>query len=176
MKRLAVLLTAVTSLALTGGALAAENPKLETFGPGEVEVTGDDEATIINDANEYGGVYLQSRSQSGKPLSEVDFSFTSTGDVAGGAPRFSIPIDTNGDGKNDGYAFIDAANCGGTSGAETLVSTESSTCQVFFGSATFANWDAFAAANPTYRIAPGDIPFIVADVAGKYEVEDIELR
>jgi hypothetical protein len=90
----------------------------------------------------------------------------STGDVAGGAPRFSIPIDTGGGRRTvEGYAFLDAAGCGGASGEYTTVSTESSECAVNFDSVDYANWATFAAANPTYRIAAGTIPFIIADAA-----------
>jgi hypothetical protein len=119
-------------------------------------------------------------------LAEVDFSFVSTGDVTGGAPRFSIPIDDKAipgptdffDGTDVAYAFLDAANCGGVSDVETLVSTDAANCMVFLNSGgSWANWDAFAEANPTFRIAPGYIPFVIADGAlGTYEVEDIALR
>ena len=119
----------------------------------------------------------KARGLTSKPLVAVDFSFTSTGTVTGGAPRFSLPIDTDGKPKTDnGYAFIDAANCGGVSGVETVVSTESASCPVFFGSGSWANWDAFVAANPTYRIGHA-IPFVIADGAeGTYQVNDIVLR
>jgi hypothetical protein len=152
-------------------AQAAPN-KLQTFGTGDVAATGD-AATINNDPGEYGGVYLKSRSQSAK-LTEVAFSFTSSGDVAGGAPRFSIPIDTDNNGSTDnGYAFLDVLNCG-----SNVVSTDSANCQVFFNNEItgYANWAAFAAAHPTWRIAPGGIPFIISDQPGNYVVNNIVLR
>jgi hypothetical protein len=110
-------------------------------------------------------------------LNAVTFSFVSTGDVTGGAPRFSIPINTDGGGGSvAGYAFIDAANCGGLSGGTTTVSTKAANCRVFFQTATYDNWTAFAAANPTYRIAQGHFPFIIADgSAGNYAVSSIVL-
>lgn len=160
---------------------AAPAPKtLQTFGTGVV-TAGTDSATIVNDAGEYGGVYLQSKSQSGKTLGEVVFQFrNNNGDVAGGAPRFSLPIDTDGSGKtSDGYAFLDVAGCGGVSGDNTLVSTQSGTCAVNFQGVDYTNWNAFAAANPTYRMAPGYIPFIIADApasGGSFSVDDIVLR
>ena len=167
----------LASSAVASPAMAAPAAKtLETFGPAEVTATADS-ATIILDDGEWGGVYIKSKSKSGKLLSQVDFSFTSTGAVSGGAPRFSLPIDTDGNGTVDGYAFIDAANCGGISGGETVVSTDAENCQAFFGSGSYANWDALAAANPTYRMAPGSIPFVIADGGvGTYRVEDIVLR
>jgi hypothetical protein len=135
MKRLSALLMLVTALVLLTATVALGAPKLQTFGTGEVTLTGDDSATIDNAVGEYGGVYLNSRSQSGKFLAEVDFSFVSTGDVAGGAPRFSIPIDDMAiPGPTDfefsygydvAYAFLDVLNCG-----SNTVSTESLTCPV----------------------------------------------
>lgn len=176
MKRvLSALLATVASLALAGTALAA--PPLQTFGTGDVVVTGRDSATIANDAGEYGGVYLKARSLTNRPLAEADFSFTSLGDVTGGAPRFSIPIDTDGDSSTtELYAFLAADRCGGSSGVETWVSTENPDCLVDLNTgATYANWDAFAAANPTWVISK-DIPFIISDAAGDYEVTGIDLQ
>jgi hypothetical protein len=181
MKRIIrVLGIAVLAIAVTASAAFAGKSTLKTFGTG-VTVDGNS-ATIVTTANgdgtfTYGGVYLQSKSNSGK-LADVNVSFTSTGDVTGGAPRFSLPIDDPATtAKVDGYAFMDAANCGGVSGGSTLVSTESGTCPVFLGSGSWANWDAFVAANPTLRLSPGEIPFIVADgAAGTYKVEGIVLR
>ena len=80
--------------------------------------------------------------------------------VGGGSPRWSIPIDTNGDAKADGYAFIDAANCGSMG----TVSTTLANCPVSFGPAAYPNWDAFATANPSYRIANA-LPFIISDTS-----------
>lgn len=72
----------------------------------------------------------------------------------------------------EGYAFLDAINCGNTG----TVSTTSAACAVFFGSESFANWAAFAAAHPTYRIPAASIPFVIADEPGTYEITDIDLR
>jgi hypothetical protein len=165
-------------VAAAGTAVAAPSDKLQTFGTGDVTVSQDGTVNIVNDAGEYGGVYVKSKSNSGKSLSQADFSFTNNGgDVAGGAPRFSIPIDTDNNGKTDnGYAFIDVAGCGGATGDNTVVSTDNANCQVNFNGVSYANWDAFAAANPTYRIDPGSIPFVIADVQGSYSVTDISLR
>lgn len=173
MKRVLVglIAAAVAVIGFGSGALASNNAKLQTFGTGTVTVTSADSATIVNGAGEYGGVYINSRSQSAKPLNAVHFSFDSTGDSTGGAPRFSIPID-------DGtavlkYAFIGILNCGFSTGT---VSTDSANCMVNFNSVDYANWDAFASLNPTFRIAPGQIPFIIADEPGNYAVSNIDLR
>jgi hypothetical protein len=172
MRRTSILLALVASFVIAVPALAAPPTRLQSFGTGEVAILSNTSATLDNDPGEYSGVYLSSRSQSGKPLNAVSFSFTYEEDVAGGAPRFSIPIDTDHNGSVDGYAFLDANNCGNTG----TVSTESSTCLVYFGPDVYANWDAFADANPDYRIAPGSIPFIIADQAGHYEISNIDLR
>src|SRR5467141_1881129 len=159
------------------GAVAAANGQLQAFGTGTVTITSADSATIVNAAGQYGGVYVQSKSQSGMPLNAVSFSFVSNGDVTGGAPRFSIPINTAGGGGSvAGYAFLDSANCGGSSNVPTTVSTTAANCKVFFQSGTFDNWTAFAALNPTYRVAQGHFPFIIADgAAGSYAVNSIVL-
>jgi hypothetical protein len=164
------MVAAVAAIGFGGVAASASANKLQTFGTGVVTVTGDS-ATIVNDAGEYGGVYINSRSQSAKPLNAVHLSFDSTGDSAGGAPRFSIPID---DGTNVlKYAFIGVLNCGYSTGT---VSTDLPNCMVNFNSVDYASWDAFASQNPTFRIAPGQIPFIIADQPGSYAVSNIDLR
>jgi hypothetical protein len=188
MKRFSfALLASAVSFIIVGTVAAA--PPLQAFGTGDVTVDGDS-VTIVNDAGEYGGVYVKAKSLGNKPLADVVVSFTSTGDVTGGAPRFNIPIDSDGDRMIDYYATLDAANCGGTSGSEVWVSTENSVCAVYFldaagtgpmpASASYANWDAYVAANPTHRVASkgdGSTPFIVADVGpGTYVVEDVDLQ
>jgi hypothetical protein len=82
---------------------------------------------------------------------------------------------------------MDAANCGATVGdnpgeAATLVSTQNPACKVNFGGTDYANWAAFASAHPTFTIAKGQIPFIIADAVppsspiGTFVVTDIVLR
>jgi hypothetical protein len=163
-------LLAVLTLTLASLAGAAAPNALKTFGSGAVTVTGSKSATIVNGASQYGGVYVGSKSLSGKSLAKVDFEFTATGDTAGGAPRFSMPINDGAFDENSDHAFIDVANCGGS-----VVSTENAACKVYFGSESHANWDAFAAAHPTWKIADA-IPFIIADQPGTYNVSGIDLR
>jgi hypothetical protein len=146
---------------------------LKTFGQDSgsvVTVTGSKSATIDNGAGEYGGVYVQGKSLNGKALAKVDFEFTSaaTAAVTGGAPRFSMPID---DGTTTlGYAFLDVLNC-----ATSHVSTNDASCKVYFKNEVHANWDAFAAAHGTWKIASA-IPFIIADQPGTYSVTGIDIR
>lgn len=184
MKKLsAVALLALLLLTVASVGGAAPGPKLQTFGTGDVTVgtVGGASATIVNEVGEFGGVFLSSKSQGSKPLNKVVFAFTSRGDVAGGAPRFSIGIDTDGNPQtSNGFAFLDAAGCGATVGdnptnVATLVSTQNPACAVNFNG-DYANWDAFAAANPTYKTNSGGTPFIIADQPGTYFVTDIVLR
>lgn len=169
MKRFSLFVAVVATFAITTTALAAG--PLQSFGTGSVEITGTS-ATITNASGEYGGVYLKGRSLSNRLLADADFSFMNTGPYVGGAPRFSIPIDTDGDTKTtEGYAFLDVNGCDGSN----VVSSTSETCAVWFLSDRYDNWDAFATANPTFRISR-DIPFIIADVAGSYSVTDVILQ
>jgi hypothetical protein len=169
--------TAALMTFTAGSAWAAEPQSLQKEGTGEVVITSGNSATITNDPGEYGLVITKSnygKLVKGRPSSrligDADFSFVSSGTVTGGAPRFSIPIDTNGDGSEDGYAFLDVNGCNGS----TLVSTESATCKVYYTTEVFANWDAFVAAHPTYRVI--GFPFIIADQAGRYVITNIDVK
>jgi hypothetical protein len=169
---------AIAAVLLTVGfAAAAGGPRLSTFGSGDVFVNGAKFATF-NDAGEYGGVYRNHTSNVLLSDSRIDLEFVNDRAVGGGAPRFSIPIDENNDKRVEAYAFIDVNSCGGAS----LVSTESATCGVYYKdqAAPYANWSAFAAAHPTWRLARKDgtdttMPFVVADVQGDYLVHGIVL-
>jgi hypothetical protein len=182
MKRFLVglMVAAVAAIGFGGvGAFASPGGTLQTFGTGTVTLTGPDSATIVlATGSQYGGVFVNAKNQGNKPLNAVNFSFVSTGFEAGGAPRFSIPINTSGGGSSvAGYAFIDALGCGGSPGATVTVSTNSLTCGVNFQSVEYTNWATFAADFPSYRIAAGAITFIIADgTAGSYAVSNIDLH
>ena len=180
MHKLLMVVSVLVALAFASIAVAAPPAKLQVFGTGDVTATGDS-ATITNDVGEFGGVYLNPKSTSGKALNKVTFAFTSRGDVAGGAPRFSIPINDGSFDPNTDYAFLDAAGCGAAVGdnptnTATFVSTQNPSCHVNFGGTDYANWAAFASANPTYKIASAYTVFIIADQAGAYVVDGIVLR
>ena len=152
---------------------AAPNIKYRTFGDASITEGPAGTFSIVVGGGQYGGVYVNSRSNSGKAIGDVSFSFRATGNFGGGAPRFSLPINVTGtDNSVAYYAFIDRTSCGGAE----LVSTDSATCTVYAGSEVFPNWALFAAEHPTYRIAPGTIPFMISDVPGTYVVSDIDLR
>ena len=170
MRRLSLVIALGFVLATAGTAAAAS--KLRSFGTGDVTLTRTG-AVLVNGAGEYAGVYLRARG-SAKWVKSVHMSFRYSGSVAGGAPRFSIPLDTNRDNRVDGYAFVDALNCGNTG----RVSTDDLDCKVFlnFSSEWFANWRALAAAHPRWRIPSRSIPFVIADQPGHYVVSNIDLR
>jgi|tagenome__1003787_1003787.scaffolds.fasta_scaffold20942028_2 hypothetical protein len=184
-RRLASPALALLAVVAVAGVASAGTTTYRTFGDVKESPVGtftivSDQMVLIPGYENYGpqpedgGVYLNSKSVSGKRIGAVSFSFRSSGHVAGGAPRFSLPINTDGvSNKVAFYAFIDVNGCG----SDTFVSTTNSACSVNAGSEVFANWAAFAAAHPSYRVAPGSTPFIVADGAlGTYTVSDIVLR
>jgi hypothetical protein len=164
-------------LVISGPASSAPVPKLRTFGTGDVTLTGTHAATIVNDSGEYGGVYVPEKAQSGLPLAQASFSFRNDGgDIAGGAPRLSIPINDPSTGPTiDGYAFIDLFWCGGAGGDTTEVSTDSATCVVWYDGVSYPNWRAFATAHADFRIARGRDALVVADQPGTYMVAAVDL-
>lgn len=128
--------------------------------------------------NNYAGVYVYSTNLDGKLLSSVNkLSFTYEGTSAtGGSPRFSIPIDTDGDGSWDAFAFIDALGCtdgDATSGTVDVINDE--TCLIWFEGVSYENWDAFVEANPTYRIATDAVSFIIVDQPGEFTISNVQL-
>lgn len=175
MRRLAPAFALVVGLVLViafaGVSTAA--PKFRSFGTGDVTLsrTG---ARLVNGSGEYSGIYLRSRGNASKWVRSVHMSFDYAGDTAGGAPRFSIPLDTNRDRVVDGYAFLDALNCGDTG----TVSTDDPDCKVFlnFSSETFDNWADLAATHPKWRIPARSIPFVIADQPGTYVLRHVDLR
>jgi hypothetical protein len=137
--------------------------------------------TIDGDAdsnNNYAGVYIQNSNLDGRLLSHVkNLSFTYDGSTAtGGSPRFSIPIDEDGDGTTEAYAFVDTLGCNdGSADSGTLDVIHDSTCSVAYGATVYPSWDAFASANPTYRIASDALTFVIVDQPGVFDVSNVRL-
>ena len=141
-------------------------------GGGRCQIVGPNAAILDNTAGGSSGVYFPRSRLTGKAVADVSgLSFDFTGIARGGAPRISVPIDTNGDGTTEFYAFISAEFCPATQTGHV----SESTCQVFATGQNsnngYANWAAFAAANPGATIAATDggdstVPFVVADVSG----------
>lgn len=180
--RLIITAVAACALALPVAASAA-SPKpplvvgngsasIKTFGTGIVKHKSDGSWVIKNDPGEYGGIYY-SASPHTSTLSQLHYSFKNLADgqVAGGAPRWSIPIDTDSNTTVDNYAFLDVNGCGGSAGVNTAVSTDKANCHVNFASTDYANWAAFYTAHPGYKLATdGNVPFIISDQPGKYHI------
>jgi hypothetical protein len=183
-KRLAFLVALVAAaLSITSFATAAGG-KLRCFAdaPATCTLNSADSATIDTTAGGDAGVFLTNgKGTGGSTLASVDFSFTYfcanttdlTSCVGGGAPRWSIPINTGGDPKDtqEVYAFLDANGCGD----DGVVSTTEADCSVTLNTGgSWTSWDAFAAANPTYTIASA-LPFVIADVptGGQIVVSDL---
>jgi hypothetical protein len=131
-----------------------------------------------NPNNAYAGVYLQNTNLDGRRLSQVHnvgFSYVGTG-AAGGSPRLSIPIDEDGDGTTEAYAFVDTIGCNeGSASAGVLDAIGDPTCLVAYGAVVYPNWEAFAVANPTYRIAEDALAFVIVDQPGEFTVADVRL-
>jgi hypothetical protein len=167
--------TDATTFTTFGPAIVTENP---TGTYTIVSTLGTDAqcAPYASGCTTWGGIDLTNKN-SGKLIGNVTFSFTSSGKSGGGAPRFSLPISVDGTSTIAFYAFLDPVSCGAAPNATFTVSTSVATCVVNTNSGSYgpyANWAAFVAAHPTYQIAPGAIPFIVADGAvGTYIVSAI---
>jgi hypothetical protein len=137
--------------------------------------------TIDGDAdpnNNYAGVYIQNSNLDDRLVSHVqNLSFTYDGSgAAGGSPRFSIPIDEDGDGTTEAYAFVDTLGCNdGSANSGTLDVIHDATCLVAYGATVYASWDAFASANPTYRIAGDALTFVIADQPGLFDLSNVRL-
>jgi hypothetical protein len=191
MKRLFLLLglSAALAAAVAASALAGPNGnKLTCFSGttdltiygGTCSLTTGGVATLNNtDGNlngDYSGVYLQNSNLDGKKLTTVNkLAFDYTGIPTNGSPRISLPLDTNGDGATDVYAFISAFWC--NDGAGHLNALTDQTCMIFVGNqiAGYANWDAFVAAFPTATVGADALPFIIADDAGSWTVSNVQL-
>ena len=181
MKRLSTLFAIVASLTIAGSVLAASTLVTQTNGLGFASVSSPTSATIgVVGSGGTGSalVYVRGKSTAaGKLLADVHFSATvaAGGTVAGGAPRLTVPIDTNGDGKWDDFATITWNSCGGTAtNGSTLdiavtMSTDGSTCGVTlnYAGTSFSNWADLATQHPTWRVASGATsrPFVIVDWA-----------
>jgi hypothetical protein len=160
----------VAALSITTGAVAkAPKPakgSLICFADGGATCVvdpGGQSAQIDASAGD-AGVYKNGTGVSGKPLSQLTFSFDyncpDAGTcVTGGSPRWSIPISG---GPKGVYAFVDANNCGQAGGD---AGTVDNSCPVFYqpdGNTLWPDWAAFAAAHPTYKVGKA-ITFVEAD-------------
>lgn len=199
MNRIIVASTAALLLVAVAGSTVAAAGKLRFSGSadfytkgGTVLIRTDREDDPTWGGPEYGAIslvrsrhnpaWLKQKALVGKPLAGLSISFKSTGDLTGGSPRFSIGIDEDHDRTAEAYAFVDANYCGVggapvKDGDTVIVNTATKRCDVWYDGVQYANWAAFAEANPDFRIARGGI-FIVADGAYErdYVISRIDLR
>jgi hypothetical protein len=82
-----------------------------------------------------------------------------------------MPLDTDGDGGWDTFAFLDRNGCRGSN----FISTTVATCTVYAGGQS-GSWDELAAANPTWRMARDTMPFAIADQEGTYVITRLDLN
>jgi hypothetical protein len=163
---------AVAALVFAVNGAGAAPGKLKCFSgggdpsdPASCSISGE-VVTFDTSTGGFAGAYITNSRNQGASLGSASYSFQYNCDpgdnfttcVGGGSPRWSIPIDTGGNAKPEGYAFLDAAGCG----SNGTVSTGSSSCGVNFAGTDYPNWAAFAAANPTYKIANA-LPFVITD-------------
>jgi hypothetical protein len=107
-------------------------------------------------APDWGGIAIPN--QGGKLLSALNLSFDDTGShIGAGTPRWSIPVSEDGTTFTGKYAFIGANTC-----STTTVGTVA-TCTVDYSGYPSSDWATFVAAHPTWSVAPGFDPLIVAD-------------
>ena len=121
----------------------------------------------------YAGVYSTSRSIYGKPLSRIgSLSFRFSGDAAlAGSPRFSVPIDRDGDGDTDVWAYISAFYCDNGSGT---VSPRNAGCTIFTSDGgNYAGISALTAAYPGATIANDNYVFVISDEPGTWTVSHV---
>jgi hypothetical protein len=130
----------------------------------------------------YSGVFARNGNLRGKLLADVtELGFRYAGSPGtGGAPRISLPLDIDGDGLTDVYAFIGAFHCNDEASVEPIVvdAINDPTCTIFVGNeiSGYANWAAFAEAHATSTIGPdGAPPFVIADEPGLWIVSNVRL-
>jgi len=130
-----------------------------------------DNSVAVSSAD-YAGVFINATTITGQTLGNItQLGYTYTGTVTPnpGDLSLNVPVDTNGDGKNDAYLFIDAFYCPGTGGVVDVI--HDTNCGIFVNNVEYANWAALVAANPTWTVAAlgaddqsvGTLPFVIAE-------------
>jgi hypothetical protein len=118
---------------------------------------GDYAGVFTADSNVYGALLTS--------LTQLSYHYDGTIDPQPGNLSYNIPIDTNGDGDTEFFAFVDAFYCPGENGVVDITNDE--VCVIFEGGVTpRANWAALLAANPGAKVATDNFVFIVAERTG----------
>jgi hypothetical protein len=110
----------------------------------------------------------------GQKLGDVAMlSFRYTGSSPGaGAPRFSVPIDTDGDGSINEWAYISAFHCNNGTGLVDAIGDL--TCGIYLQlGASYANWAEMVAALPNAKIAMDQYVFVIADEVGAWTISQV---
>jgi hypothetical protein len=150
------------------GGLNGEATRFKNFKGCELN-TNDGDADPNNNA---AFVFTTQNKLKGKKLTQVqrlDFYYAG-GQPTGGSPRWSLPIDEDGDRLFDGsYAFIDVVGChDGDPYVGALRGDDDGSCSVGYGPTVYPNFSAFEAAYPDARIAQDKTPFIIMDQPGHF--------
>ncbi len=121
----------------------------------------------------FSGVYIEATTLTGALLGEIGkLSFTYTATATAGAPRISLPVDTDNDSDTDLYAFASAYYCSDGAGLVDVI--HDSTCTIYVGDESFANWSAMVQAHPEWTVAD-DYTFVIADEVGIWTVGGVKL-
>jgi hypothetical protein len=131
-------------------------------------------ATLNNsDSNangDYSGVFIGATTITGQTLGNItQLGYTYSGTVTPnpGDLSLNVPVDTNNDGLNDAYLFIDAFYCPGNGGVVDVI--HDTNCGIFVNNVEYSNWAALVAANPTWKVTnagdafTGTLPFVIAE-------------
>jgi hypothetical protein len=170
---------ATTKATTSGNKLQCFDGASEGYGNGVCSLRANGTATLTNPAaGDYSGVYVLNNNVAGKRLADINqLGFSFTGDSTGGSPRITFPVDIDGDGAWDDFVSADALGC--SDGAGNVDVINDTTCLVSFngGSGPAANsWAEFVALNPTVRVSnDGQVPFVIADQAGSYQVSNVRI-
>jgi hypothetical protein len=201
---LAALVCAAILAGPAGAGTATSNTMLKFFtgGAGTIAWTSDGGSSTGTDnqslelagttqGTDYSGAYAVDATAAGTPLAHLNASFDVKGYQGAGSPRISLPVDTNGDGSTDAWAYLSASYCTGTArsdaedgfqhvdfqdpGCTTYTSngdvlhglcdaqTASGTIAYQYGGFTFGVTD--APASCAWTVATDEQPFLVLDEA-----------
>lgn len=182
MRLISRLMLVLVALAIPATASSASE-KLHTLGTGDVTI--DNGAVLLaNDPGEYSGVYIRSWLREGgfKSLSEITTaSFKVEGYVGAGSPRISLPLDVDGNGTTDGWAYLSAFYCAGVDGvgvdtADFTSSPASCTIYTSLDGVGYAGLAGLQAAYPTARVARNNATFVILDETGSSTISDLQIE
>ena len=129
------------------------------MGPAILDLTADDPD------GSFAGVYYEESSIFGAALDDITqlrYHYIATDEeIVPGNLSLNIPIDEDGDGDTEAYAFIDAFYCPGTDGAVDAIEDEA--CGIWYDNVQYVNWDAFVDAFPDALVATDNYAFVIAE-------------